>query len=363
MSRGHAVFLLFLVVCLAAGFSEAAARGQNKSPAQPEVRLDWRNGQQELARLVSLRGDSLIYEATGDSSRSLHATPLTDLESLTIVHHASMTPVVISTAVAGAAGALIGFASGDDPPGWFSLTAEQKAFLLGVSFSSITFGTGSFIQAIRARDDQIPLTGVSPQKRREIVRQVLAGTYRTPHPVSLVVSPLLNWYGGSAFAAGFAGGLWYRFRSHVILELTYEGNSWSRWETTDHTSSPGYEYIQRTRRRSSHLIGRALFLSHRGGVVRPYFGAGCSVGHRTEEHLDRNLRRDPDTGQVTVDSYRWDEGGGVVGVPVDVGILARLAEPLTLDLRVERFLTYDTPWVVSVGLAVRVTHGQGQLPP
>jgi hypothetical protein len=45
-------------------------------------------------------------------------------------------------------GALLGFASGDDPPGWFALTAEEKAILLGITFGTAGSVVGGTVGAI-----------------------------------------------------------------------------------------------------------------------------------------------------------------------------------------------------------------------
>jgi hypothetical protein len=49
--------------------------------------------------------------------------------------------------VGAAAGAIAGFASGDDPPGWFSFTAGQKALVLGLLGSASGALLGAVIGA------------------------------------------------------------------------------------------------------------------------------------------------------------------------------------------------------------------------
>ena len=60
-------------------------------------------------------------------------------------------------------GGLMGFASGDDPPGWFSFSAEQKAAMLGVPLSVFGAGIGAIIGSVKIK---IPING-SPEKYRK----------------------------------------------------------------------------------------------------------------------------------------------------------------------------------------------------
>ena len=59
----------------------------------------------------------------------------------------------------GTGGALLGFLSGDDPPGWFSMTAGQKALFGGLAFGILGAPIGGIWGAIKGIDESIVLEG------------------------------------------------------------------------------------------------------------------------------------------------------------------------------------------------------------
>lgn len=77
---------------------------------------------------------------------------------------------LIGLGAGAATGALIGLVSGDDPPGWFAFTAEEKALGLGVIFAPV----GALVGALVAPGTQwAPVSAASAGSMP--VRLVIAG--------------------------------------------------------------------------------------------------------------------------------------------------------------------------------------------
>jgi hypothetical protein len=77
--------------------------------------------------------NKLSYSAMGLEEYSLDTISFRDIKTVSL-YTASPSATVLVPAVTGfMTGAIIGFAQGDDPPGWFSTTAGEKALILGTA--------------------------------------------------------------------------------------------------------------------------------------------------------------------------------------------------------------------------------------
>lgn len=74
--------------------------------------------------------------------------------------------------IGGGSGALLGFLSGDDDPGWFSFKAGQKAMMGGLAFGILGTSTGGIWGAIKGIDETINLEGRSPEYAKLILKKL-----------------------------------------------------------------------------------------------------------------------------------------------------------------------------------------------
>ena len=114
------------------------------------ARLMTRQGGLTTGYLYSLSDTALLLSSEKrlprmydtSTNRGIRNFGYRDLEYVTISRHGRTgRSILIGFAIGATTGALAGFASGDDPPGWFALTAGEKAFgvgLLGAGVGAIT---------------------------------------------------------------------------------------------------------------------------------------------------------------------------------------------------------------------------------
>ena len=134
-----------------------------------------------VATIVALHTDTLVFRTEG-SEASVERIPITAVRQLEI-YHARKSKVLLATGVgllAGAAtGAIVGYASGEDPPGTFMrATAEQKAAIGAVVFGGagaiIGYIVGHFIGGDRWEEVPLDRRRVSlvPQRDGRLVLAV-----------------------------------------------------------------------------------------------------------------------------------------------------------------------------------------------
>ncbi len=162
-----------------------APKVETRRPAGTEIQFELASGETVDGWLLAVRGDSVVYRSTkGDSA----TVAVADLSLVRLVKHGSFKRVVIPTLAVGTAGALLGLMQGDDPPGWFSMTAEEKALLFGLGLAVSTFEIAGVIEIGRATDLEVPLAAHSIDKRSKILSAIATGTYHFPRPLNGSVS-------------------------------------------------------------------------------------------------------------------------------------------------------------------------------
>ena len=77
----------------------------------------------------------------------------------------------LGTLIGAGGGALLGFASGDDPPGWFSFTAGEKAEMGAVGLGAVGLVVGTVV-------------GVASSSRDKIVEPLLDQDFSSLRPVA-----------------------------------------------------------------------------------------------------------------------------------------------------------------------------------
>lgn len=78
----------------------------------------------------------------------------------------------IGLLVGGLTGVILGFSSGDDPPGWFSFTSAEKAFFLGLCYGAIGSLVGLCIGSSISNNVTILIEGRSDTEINEILEEL-----------------------------------------------------------------------------------------------------------------------------------------------------------------------------------------------
>lgn len=129
-------------------------------------------GVKRVFRFIELRSDSLsVTDLTG---RPL-VLALRDIDSLEVrtgrrsAGAAFWQGTGIGLVIGGALGAILGLADGDDPPGFFSQTAGEKAAMLGIGFGLIGAAIGGIRALIVGTDrwQSVPLPEIAKRRTSE----------------------------------------------------------------------------------------------------------------------------------------------------------------------------------------------------
>jgi hypothetical protein len=127
-------------------------RGNGDADVWPGSRIRIRFGGDTLVgRVASLSTDSLVLEMTG-STRVLSTADIRDVQVSVGPQSRWAQGFLSGFALGGAGGALLGFASGNDKPGWFSMTSNEKAVFFGATFAFYGSLAGTITGSLISRE-------------------------------------------------------------------------------------------------------------------------------------------------------------------------------------------------------------------
>lgn len=155
------LLVIGLVVIVPIGFSTYSYAKERKHGAQ--VLIQKNDGQTLKGELLAVKEDKLILMdsvSLGGISVSVQ-----DVMSVTIVKKSKFFQGLgLGFLTGGGTGVLLGFLSGDDPPGWFSWTAGQKALLGGLALGILGVPIGGIYGAAKGVDEKVYLDEKSPEQ-------------------------------------------------------------------------------------------------------------------------------------------------------------------------------------------------------
>lgn len=116
----------------------------------------------QIARLLSVRNDTLLLQVVPPETLAVALAAVTRLEVSTARGRNTGQGAAIGGLIGLASGVLMGAASGDDPPGFFSFTAGDKALILGVGLAIPGLVIGALVgsQTISDRWTSVPVGAV-----------------------------------------------------------------------------------------------------------------------------------------------------------------------------------------------------------
>lgn len=116
----------------------------------------------QTARVLSVRNDTLFLQVVPAETLAVALAGVTRLEVSTARRRNTGQGAAIGGLIGLTSGVLMGAASGDDPPGWFSFTAGEKALILGVGLAVPGLVIGALVgsQNMSDRWTSVPLGAV-----------------------------------------------------------------------------------------------------------------------------------------------------------------------------------------------------------
>jgi hypothetical protein len=238
--------------------------------------METQNGHQVRGFLQESTGDSIIlinevrnswseHQARAQRTTNMH---LRDISSLSLPRKSRLSKGILEGLGLGAMGLLLGFASGDDPPGWFSFTAEEKAAGLGLFLGGIGISIGGSLGALKSVDIDIPWEGKTEAQKRTILSQVVARQYRS-RPF-LKVSPWVGAISGphGKVAVAFGGRLRYHFTPRSGFELNYGETPWS-FSSSRYSQYHNSSWSETERSKINYISGGFFIFPIRNRSVKP----------------------------------------------------------------------------------------------
>jgi hypothetical protein len=126
------------------------------------------------ARVANVRSDSLFLHVAPAETLAVALAGVARLDVSFGRRRYPLQGAGIGSLIGVTSGALIGYASGDDPPGWFSLTAGEKAVLAGVGLGLTGLVVGTVVGLLKTSDRwiSVPLDVAKPTPSFQVGRGV-----------------------------------------------------------------------------------------------------------------------------------------------------------------------------------------------
>lgn len=161
---GIIIFILTIISLHGNSFAKDRKHGS-------DVIVQKKDGKTIKAELLAVKNDEIILM---DSFNMSGITLKSDeIQKITITKKSSIFKGMgFGLLIGGGSGALLGLASGDDDPGWFSMTAGEKAAMGGLGFGILGALTGGVVGAIKGIDDAVVLEGGTPEETKLILKKL-----------------------------------------------------------------------------------------------------------------------------------------------------------------------------------------------
>jgi hypothetical protein len=300
----------------------------------PLVHIETTSGPRLRGFLREARGDSIILLEEADPSeterqaatRRMTSLHLNNIALLSVPRKSRLSTGIIWSLSMGAVGALLGFASGDDPPGLVSFSAGQKAGLLGSAMGYIGLSVGGSYGALKGVDLDVPWEGKTAVERSVILSRLRAGRCRCRN--GFRISP---WAGVHSppegkTAAVYGGRVRFYFTPRSGMELAYGGTGWSSIKASQH--DPGWSYTKRLR--MSRLSGSFFIYPVRTRPVMPFVAWGWG---RTTTQTDETQRHP--YGENEYGEWKNSDKENFFAAYLSTGIEVPLTNRLSLEGRIE----------------------------
>ncbi|MGD9344413.1 MAG: hypothetical protein PVH84_01035 [Candidatus Aminicenantes bacterium] len=168
--------LVFSIITLYGNLFATERRGANieiyKRNSYPKIKGEgtpWETSFPDLiGELIAVKDSSLLLKDAGTGTDL--SVKVAEIKVIKIAKKSNFLKGVGIGFIGGAAfGAFVGFASGDDRPGWIAFSAEQKAAMVGLAFGVIGIIIGGIYGATSEQDETIQIEGRSDSEINSIL--------------------------------------------------------------------------------------------------------------------------------------------------------------------------------------------------
>jgi len=131
-----------------------------------EILITEKDGTQVSGELVAVKRDSLLLLTAGPTAGMDLTVALKDIQQVRIVKKSKVGKgLLYGLIIGGGGGAAAGFLSGDDPDGFVSFSASDKAALFGIFFGGLGLVIGGIAGGLSGADEvlsvgEIPESGL-----------------------------------------------------------------------------------------------------------------------------------------------------------------------------------------------------------
>jgi hypothetical protein len=158
-----------LIVLLA--FSSVSLAGERQGA---EVVVTKKDRTQVSGELIAVKKSSLLLLADRPVAGTDLAVALDEINVVKIGKKSKFASGLgYGVLIGGGSGALLGLASGDDPPGWFSYTASEKAIMGAIVLGVLGMTLGGIAGGLSGMDESISI-GEKTEPALQAVLQKLA---------------------------------------------------------------------------------------------------------------------------------------------------------------------------------------------
>lgn len=187
MTKGKKIILAALFIAVVAFPSHSYSKVKKHGA---ELLIQKKDGQRIKGELLTVKGSNLLLKDS--SSLSGLTLDIGEINSIQVVKKSKLFQGLgYGLLIGGGSGAFVGFMSGDDKPGWFSMTAQQKALLGAIGLGILGASLGGICGAIKGIDESIEMEGRSTEEIMLILKKLNSSSrYPTELPEYINVRSL-----------------------------------------------------------------------------------------------------------------------------------------------------------------------------
>ena len=297
-----------------------------------EAELLWANQSWQSARLIKIEDSLLFYQPAQLIGKPLQSDSIGNLVELRLIRHGHLGIVAAVIFGGGALGYLVGLAQGDDPPGWFSFSAEEKGVMLSKGIVFVTALIGGTIELLKEINVDVPLDHLSGNERDARLRSVLDRTYRSAHPLMIGLSGNYVKYGTQNHQMAYQLSVHIPLKPRAWIGINLGSIPWMDWVQEREYHDPYVDSYDKKKSSYQYVtLAFRVFLWARGRAL-PYFKWGMSYGREKYKTYFKSVY----TGQYpSTYEDRYSDEKYRFAIPLGVGCLIPLTRHIRLDLQME----------------------------
>ena len=160
--------MIFLIIIIFSICGQMSAKDRKKGA---HVMIQKKDGKTIIGELLTVKSDVIILMNSLDQTGITQS--VNDIKKITIVKKGRFFKGLgLGLIIGGGSGAVLGLASGDDKPGFLSMTAGEKAAAGGLGLGILGALAGGILGAIKGIDESVVLEGRTPKDMSRILKKL-----------------------------------------------------------------------------------------------------------------------------------------------------------------------------------------------